>query len=88
MFDGLGTTIKDLARLSNAKSRSICMENRTGEKGAGGMATEGTGAACARDLGKGWKVSPSALLQAFRYAPEKYLLWRITAAAARSSTYG
>lgn len=63
MFDGLGTTIKDLARLSNAKSRSICMENRTGEKGAGGMATEGTGAACARDLGKGWKVSPSALLR-------------------------
>ena len=59
------------------------MENRTGEKGAGGMATEGTGAACARDLGKGWKVSPSAC-----YAPEKYLLWRITAAAARSSTYG
>src|SRR5262249_23219772 len=34
-------------------------ENFTGEKGRGGMATEGTGAVAARDLGRGWKLSPS-----------------------------
>ncbi|MGE5598552.1 MAG: glycoside hydrolase family 172 protein [Bacteroidota bacterium] len=52
---GLG----NLARLSGARSRSISAENPTGEKGRGGMATEGTGANCARDLGRGWKISPS-----------------------------
>jgi hypothetical protein len=49
----------NLYRLSNAKSRSISPENPTGEKGKGGTATEGTGAKAARDLGKGWKISPS-----------------------------
>ncbi len=44
--------------------RSISAENFTGEKGAGGMATEGTGADCARELGQGWKVSPSVRIQA------------------------
>ena len=47
----------------NVKSRSISAENFTGEKGKGGMATEGTGASCARDLGIGWKVSPSVLIK-------------------------
>jgi hypothetical protein len=28
------------------------------------MATEGTGANCARDLGRGWKVSPSVRIKA------------------------
>ena len=27
------------------------------------MATEGTGAACARDLGQGWKISPSVRIE-------------------------
>ena len=27
------------------------------------MATEGTGASCARDLGQGWKVSPSVRVE-------------------------
>ena len=27
------------------------------------MATEGTGAECARDLGQGWKVSPSVVIR-------------------------
>ncbi|NLJ85291.1 MAG: DUF2961 domain-containing protein [Firmicutes bacterium] len=58
-FDGLAMGLGGLARLSRAKTRSISAENFTGEKGKGGMATEGTGAACARDLGQGWKVSPS-----------------------------
>ncbi len=58
-FDGLGMHLGNLARLSNAKSRSITPENLTGEPGRGGMATEGTGARAARGLGQGWKVSPS-----------------------------
>jgi hypothetical protein len=57
-FDGLAVTLGDLHRLSRARSRSISPENRTGAKGAGGMATEGTGAGPARDLGRGWKISP------------------------------
>src|SRR5439155_1294728 len=48
-----------LSRLSNAKTRSISAENFTGEKGKAGMATEGTGAVAGRELGQGWKISPS-----------------------------
>lgn len=40
------------------ESRAITPENRTGEKGKGGMAIEGPASACARDLGQGWKISP------------------------------
>jgi len=58
-FDGLHVNLGNLSRLSSAQTRSISPENRTGEKGRGGMATEGTGASCARDLGRGWKISPS-----------------------------
>ncbi len=58
-FDGLGMGLGNLARLSNAETRSISAENFSGEKGRGGMATEGTGAVPARELGQGWKVSPS-----------------------------
>lgn len=61
-FNGLGMGLGNLARLSNAKTRSISPENFTGEKGKGGMATEGTGASCARDLGQGWKISPSVAI--------------------------
>lgn len=58
-FNGVETNLSNLYRLSDAKSRSISPENFNGEKGKGGMATEGTGAKAARDLGQGWKVSPS-----------------------------
>ncbi len=58
-FNGLGMHMGNLARLSSAKTRSISPENFDGAKGRGGMALEGTGAACARDLGQGWKISPS-----------------------------
>jgi hypothetical protein len=58
-FNGLGMNLGNLSRLSKAKTRSISAENPRGEKGKGGMATEGTGAQCARDLGQGWKISPS-----------------------------
>ncbi|HUT34335.1 MAG TPA: glycoside hydrolase family 172 protein [Planctomycetota bacterium] len=63
-FNGLGMGLGNLSRVSRAKSRSICAENFTGEKGKAGMATEGTGARCARDLGQGWKVSPSVRIKA------------------------
>lgn len=62
-FNGLGTTLGNLWRLSKAKSRSISPENPTGEKGRGGMATEGTGAAGAQGLGQGWKISPSVMVE-------------------------
>lgn len=58
MFNGLGMNMGNISLLSNAQTRSISAENFTGEKGKGGMATEGTGANCARDLGPGWKISP------------------------------
>lgn len=59
---GFGMGLGNLSRLSLAQSRSISPENFTGEKGKGGMAIEGTGASCARDLGQGWKVSPSVII--------------------------
>jgi hypothetical protein len=58
-YNGLGLGLGTLSRLSSAQTRSISPENFTGEKGKGGMAAEGTGAKAARDLGQGWKVSPS-----------------------------
>ena len=64
MYNGLGLGLGNLSRLSNAKTRSVSAENVTGEKGRGGMATEGTGEKCARDLGKGWKISPSVSIEA------------------------
>jgi hypothetical protein len=62
-FNGLDMGLGNLMRLSNAKTRSISAENFTGEKGKAGMATEGTGAECARDLGVGWKISPSVEIE-------------------------
>ena len=49
----------DISLLRDVETRSISPENFDGAKGGGARATEGTGAACARDLGPGWKVSPS-----------------------------
>ena len=57
-FNGLGLNLGNLSRLSRAKTRSISPENFTGEKGQGGMSTDGPAAGSARDLGQGWKVSP------------------------------
>ncbi len=61
-FNGLGMHLGNLSRLSNARTRSISAENPTGAKGQGGMATDGTGAYAARDLGRGWKISPSLII--------------------------
>ena len=60
-YSGLDNHLSSLYRLSNAKTLSISPENPTGEKGKGGTLTEGTGAKAARDLGKGWKISPSVV---------------------------
>ena len=46
------TTKKDI------RAFSVCPENLTGEKGKGGMATEGSASEASRDLGQGWKVNP------------------------------
>ncbi|HEY3505950.1 MAG TPA: glycoside hydrolase family 172 protein [Actinocatenispora sp.] len=48
-----------ISALTGGRSRSISPENPTGAPGAGGAATKGTGAHAARELGPGWKVSPS-----------------------------
>jgi len=63
-FNGLGMHLGNLARLSNAQTRSISAENFTGGKGKGGTATAGTGANAARELGHGWKLSPSVVIEA------------------------
>jgi Protein of unknown function (DUF2961) len=63
-YDGLDNNLSNIYRLSGAKTYSISSENPTGAKGKGGMATEGTGARAARDLGQGWKISPSMRIEA------------------------
>jgi D-arabinan exo alpha-(1,3)/(1,5)-arabinofuranosidase (non-reducing end) len=57
-FNGLGMHMGNLARLSRAQSRSISPENPSGERGKGAMAVPEPGKGPARDLGRGWKVSP------------------------------
>ena len=66
MFDGLHLNLGNLYRLSEAESRSISAENYRGERGKGGMATEGIGANAARDLGRPWKISPAVSIGAGR----------------------
>ncbi|MDB5138027.1 MAG: hypothetical protein JWP37_4630 [Mucilaginibacter sp.] len=62
-FNGLDANLGNIYRLSDAKTRSISPENFNGEKGKGGMATTGTGAGAARELGKKWKLSPSVIIK-------------------------
>src|SRR5699024_12698822 len=52
------------APLRPVLTRSGSPENFDGSPGGGGRATEGTGAEAARDLGQGWKVSPSVDVKA------------------------
>ncbi|MDP6037030.1 MAG: DUF2961 domain-containing protein [Candidatus Latescibacteria bacterium] len=82
-FNGLGLGMGNLARLSDAETRSISAENPTGEKGKGGMATEGTGAMRARDLGVGWKISPSVQIE----SGEVYTLADISGSGAIQSMW-
>jgi hypothetical protein len=62
-FNGIDVGLNNLFRLSNARSRSVSPENFNGAKGKGGMATTGTGSNAARDLGQGWKLSPSVVIK-------------------------
>lgn len=57
------TRFTDISLIKNAESRSISPENPTGEKGKGALAEHGTGEIAARDLGKGWKISPSIKIE-------------------------
>ncbi|HEY4155716.1 MAG TPA: glycoside hydrolase family 172 protein [Puia sp.] len=63
-FNGIDANMGNIFRMSDAKTRSISPENFKGEKGKGGMAVEGTGKSASRDLGQGWKVSPSVVIKA------------------------
>jgi len=63
-FNGIDVNMQNLYMLSDARTRSISPENFTGEKGKGGTATSGTGANASRELGRGWKVSPSVVIKA------------------------
>ncbi len=62
-FNGIDANLGNIYRLSDAKTRSISPENFNGAKGKGGMATTGTGEHAARDLGQGWKISPSVVIK-------------------------
>ncbi|MDT0678509.1 glycoside hydrolase family 172 protein [Autumnicola musiva] len=64
-FNGLNMSLGNVYRVSDAETRSISPENFTGEPGKGGMAElgEGTGSEPARELGQGWKVSPSVKIE-------------------------
>ncbi len=62
-FDGLMCNLGNLSLLSNAQSRSISSENRTGAKAGGARAMpetdeQGHPVGAARSLGQGWKVKP------------------------------
>lgn len=63
-YNGIESNMSNLFRMSDAKSRSISPENFNGAKGKGGMATTGTGSNAARELGQGWKLSPSVVIKA------------------------
>ncbi len=62
-FNGLGTHLGNLWRLSNAQTRSISAENPRGEKGGGGRADISNNPA-SRELGVGWKCRPSIPVEA------------------------
>jgi len=62
-FDGLSCGMHNIYILSDAKTRSISAENRSGAKGSGGredvpLDEHGHPIGCARELGRGWKVKP------------------------------
>ncbi|MEE6263422.1 glycoside hydrolase family 172 protein [Plantactinospora sonchi] len=54
--------VAGLSGITTGRTRSVSPENPTGGKGMGGRAVDGTGAHAARELGQGWKVSPSVVV--------------------------
>ncbi len=68
-FNGLQCDMSTMSLLSDAKTRSICAENPTGEKSGGGreipgLDENGKPLGSARELGQGWKVKPCFQLKA------------------------
>lgn len=66
-FDGLTVDLRTLSLLSDAQTRSICSENRSGAKAGGArdvppVGPDGKPTGAARDLGQGWKVHPCDLI--------------------------
>ena len=55
--------LSNLTTKKKIRTFSISPENLTGEKGKGGMATEGSASAAARELGQGWKVNPYLVVE-------------------------
>ena len=60
-FNGLGLHLGNLARLSNAETRSISAENPSGGKGQGGRATEGTAPWPRGSWGRAGKSRPASI---------------------------
>jgi len=61
MFNGLYCDMSTISLLSDAKTRSISSENRSGEKSGGGRAgidEKGAALPASKELGQGWKVHP------------------------------
>lgn len=56
--------LHNLTTQKNIRTFSVSPENLTGEKGKGGMATEGSASHAARELGQGWKVNPYLVIPA------------------------
>ena len=56
--------LHNLTTKKNIRSFSVSAENLTGEKGKGGMATDGSASYNARELGQGWKVNPYLVVKA------------------------
>lgn len=56
--------LNNLTTKKDIRTFSVSPENLTGEKGKGGMATEGSASAAARELGQGWKVNPYLVVDA------------------------
>ncbi|MCL2351717.1 MAG: DUF2961 domain-containing protein [Firmicutes bacterium] len=65
MISGIDNNMGNLHRLSEAVTRSISPENKTGGKGMGGMAEldPANRTHAARDLGAGWKISPTVVIK-------------------------
>lgn len=58
-----GFSANGMARIRSTVTRSISPENPTGAKGAGAMSVPTSPTQGARELGKGWKVSPRIMIE-------------------------
>lgn len=68
-FNGLQCSLNTLSLLSDAETRSICSENRTGARAGGArecppLDEHGAPSGPGRDLGQGWKIHPCDRIEA------------------------